>query len=53
MRICSIFILGLILLTTVLITKNDATESLIGYISNVQKAEKHEEHEEQEEHAFK
>lgn len=56
MRICSILVLCLVLLTTVLITQNDATESLIGYISNVYQGEEpheeeeHDEHEEHEEH---
>ncbi len=59
MRICYILVLSLILLTTVLISQNDATKSLIGYISNVYQdsqseehddEENHEEHEEHEEH---
>ena len=50
MRICSILVLSLVLLTTVLITQNDTTESFIGYISNVYQSEENHEEKEHDEH---
>ncbi len=47
MRICSILVLSLILLTAVLIIQNDATKSLIGHMSNVSQGEEHHEHDDE------